>query len=127
MRTLLIALALAVLVTGCGRKKTESQVAANQKAEAVDTTAEQGLVSLGSDPNPYISNIAKHVLSSWNAKDYSSAVSGMSSLKTLCRSDSQRKAVLSSLDQLKVEVNQAAAQGDANAKQAVALLTQYGL
>jgi hypothetical protein len=141
MRTLLFALALAVFVTGCNRKKPESKAPEPASSQAVEPatpaaggdtrgpdaaplpeSSKEGLVSLGSDPNPYISNLAKRALSLWEAKDYNAAAIEMGKVMVLCRSTTQQSAILSSLAQLKLEINQAAAKGNANAKEAAAQL-----
>ena len=99
MRTLLLGLALTVLAAGCSRKKTEAtapELAASQQsapasqaaaadapiadASSIAQPSKEGLVSLCSDPNPYISNNAKHSLSSWEAEDYKAAVLGIGRL-----------------------------------------------
>ncbi len=147
MRTpLLLAVALAVLLAGCNRKKTESkplepaagQAAAEPAASAAQGDArapdvgdmpqpsKEGLKSLCTDPSPYISNIAKHVVSSWEAKDYRAAATGMRKIISLCRSTAQQNAALSSLAQLKLEIDKAAANGNANAKEAAAQLAGAG-
>jgi hypothetical protein len=147
MRTpLLLAVALAVLVAGCNRKTTESKMpepatgqavaepvapAAQGDARAPDAgvipePSKEGLKSLCTDPNPYISNNAKHALSSWEAKDYTAAAIGMRKIISLCRSTAQQNAALSSLAQLKLEIDKAAAKGNANAKAAAAQLARAG-
>jgi len=88
--------------------------------------SKEGLKGLCADPSPYISNIAKHALSSWEAKDYSAAVTGMRKIISLCRSTAQQDAALSGLAQLKLEIDKAAANGNANAKAAAAQLAQAG-
>jgi hypothetical protein len=147
MRTpLLLALALAVPVAGCNRKKTESKIpepatsqaaaqpavpAAQGDARAPDAgvmpePSKDGLKSLCKDPNPYISNNAKHALSSWEAKDYSAAATGMRKIISLCQSTAQQNAASSSLARLKLEIDKAAANGNANAKEAAAQLARAG-
>jgi hypothetical protein len=140
MKTPLLAvIALALLAAGCSRKKTESMApepAAQPPAAASQGDAgapvegaapapsKDGLKSLCSDPNLYIRNIAKHALSSWEAKDYSAAATGMRKIMNLCRSADQQNAALSSLAQLKLEIEKAAASGNANAKEAAAQLAR---
>ena len=146
MRTLLLTMALAVLVAGCNREKTDSKApepaASREATSAPPATAAEGrvadagslpepskeaLVNLCADPNPYISNIAKHALSSWEAKDYKAVAIAMGKLVALCKSTTQQSALLSSLAQLKLEVDRAAAKGNANAKEAAAQLAQQPL
>jgi hypothetical protein len=137
-------MALSVLLAGCNRKQTESKVlepaagqaaaepaapAAQGDARAPDAgvmpqPSKDGLKSLCADPSPYISNIARHAQSSWEAKDYSAAATGMRKIISLCRSTAQQDAALSSLAQLKLEVDKAAANGNANAKEAAAQLAR---
>lgn len=143
---MLAAMALAALVAGCNRKGAESRAAAPAQGPVADQTAapesqgdgtapgaaarpepsKDGLKSLCADRNFYISNLAKHALASWEAKDYSSAVTGMRKIMSLCRSEDQRAAALSSLALLKLEAEKAAASGNANAREAAARLTQAG-
>ncbi len=147
MRTpLLLPLALAVVFAGCHRKTTESkmpepptgQAAADPAAAAAQggarapgagatpETSKDGLKSLCTDPNPYIRNNAKHALSCWEAKDYSAAATGMRKVTSLCGEAAQQNAALSSLAQLKLEIDAAAAKGNANAKAAAAQLARAG-
>jgi hypothetical protein len=147
MRTfLLLATVLVLLVAGCKKKTTESKVpglatgqaiakptarAANGDAPAPDQgvipdPSKEGLKNLCSDPNAYISNNAKHALSCWESKDYNAAATGMRKVLSLCRSTAQQNDALSSLAQLKLEVDAAAAKGNANAKEAVAQLARAG-
>jgi hypothetical protein len=147
MRTpLLLAMAFTVLFAGCNRKKAEpklleppaGQAAAEPAAPAAQGDARapdervlpepsrDGLKSLCTDPNPYISNNAKHALSSWEAKDYRAAATGMQKIISLCQSTAQQNAALSSLAQLKLEIDKAAANGNANAKEAAAQLARAG-
>jgi hypothetical protein len=121
MRTLLFAIGLVILVAGCNRKKAEvnpPEPAANQPSEP----SQEGLGSLCGDSNPYISNIAKHAMEFWKVKDYRSAVIEMKKLIGLSRTTTQRNAATSSMGQLKLEINRAAAKGDANAQDAAAQL-----
>ncbi len=140
---LLLAAAVALaLNSGCSRR--ESPPAAieagptNAVAEApVETGAEipvpestpvpapskEGIASLCGDENAYIRNNAKQALESWESQDYPRAVIAMQKVLSLCRSPAQQDAALSSLAQLTQEV-QAAAKGNAGAKEAAALLTQ---
>ena len=88
--------------------------------------SKEGLKGLCKDPNPYISNNARHALSSWEAKDYSAAATAMRKIMSLCRSTAQQHAAGSSLAQLKLEIDKAAANGNANAKEAAAQLARAG-
>ena len=147
MRTSLpLAIAVVVLAGGCHHEKPQSkppersngEAAAEPAAPAADgeartpeagampTPSKDGLVSLSTDPNPYIRNNAKHALSSWERKDYIAVAIGMRKLMNLCRSTSQQEAALSSLAQLKLEIDAAAAKGNANAKAAAAQLVESG-
>jgi hypothetical protein len=141
---LLLPIALAVLVAGCNRKTAESKMpepatgqavpkpvapAAQGNARAPDEgvipePSKEGLKNLCADPNPYISNNAKHALSCWEAKDYSAAATGMRKVMSLCPEAPQQNAALSSLAQLKLEIDAAAAKGNANAKEAAAQLAR---
>jgi|GEM_PF-5747607 len=58
----------------------------------------------------------------WKVKDYRSAVIEMKKLIGLSRTTTQRNAATSSMGQLKLEINRAAAKGDANAQDAAAQL-----
>ena len=122
MRTLLFAIGLVILVAGCTQKKNEANLP-EPIASHPSESSQEGLTSLCGDANPYISNIAKRALESWNGNDYRSAAIEMKKLMGLSRTTAQRNAASSSMDQLKLEINRAAANGDINAKDAGAQLT----
>ena len=146
MRTLFLVAGLAVLVSGCSRKQPQSKPpdpgpgqeatlatspapahAPGLDGSALPEPSKQGLVDLSSDSNPYISNIAKRALSSWQGRDYKAVALGIGKLVALCKSTGQQQALTSSLAQLKLEVERAAAKGNANAKEALAQLARQQL
>jgi len=141
---LLLATALTLPVAGCERKPTESKVLDSPTARvvaeppapkgnapapeqgALPEPSKEGLRNLCADPNPYVSNNARHALSRWEAKDYIAAATGMRKIMSLCRTPAQENDALSSLAQLKLEIDAAAARGNANAKAAAAQLAGVG-
>ena len=130
IRYVLAVLILAIALTpGCGKKKTRlpaPTVATNAAAEpgGIAAPSRNGLVRLTSESNAYIRNNAKAALASWDEQDYTSAVIAVQKIMSLCESEAQREAALSSLAQLKQDIDAAAAKGDANAKEAAAQLAR---
>jgi hypothetical protein len=148
MKTRLVfAFALAALAAGCHREPADAkaigpstrQQSADAQAQpageplapgagdaqardsaALPAPSKDGLSSLSADPNPYIRNNAKRALSCWEAKDYTGAALGLRKILNLCRSTEQQDAAMSAMAQLKLEIDGAAAKGNANAKAAAA-------
>lgn len=126
---LLLAIAVALLGAGCKRNTAESKLPESSEGAAagkdgMPAPSKAGLKRLCSDTNPYMSNNAKYALSCWDAQDYEGAASAMKKILNLCRSSDQQSDALSSLAQLKLEIDAAAAKGNAKAKTAAALLAQ---
>ncbi len=115
----------------CGRKEKSASppppnAGGTPQADGTLVASKDGLKKLTADANPYIRNNAKAALQSWEAKDYTAAVIAMQKIIGLCRSDDEQTAAITSLGQLKTEIDAAVSKGDSNAKEAAAQLQQMG-
>lgn len=130
-----LSVALLMLLGACGRNESTAgkEQGAAPSVNATETAtagsplpepSKEGLKKLCSDTNPYIRNNAKQGLSAWEARDYTTAVISMQKIITLCKSEAQQADAISSLAQLKKDVEAAAAKGNRNAKEAAAQLEQ---
>jgi hypothetical protein len=137
------AIALVFFTSACGRKEAApsppppeaatadtppetAPAAADPNATPATGTmpapSKDGLTRLCSDQNAYIRNNAKQALESWDAGEYAAAVIALQKVMSLCKTASQQEDALSSLAQLKQEIDAAAAKGNAIAREAAAQL-----
>ncbi len=123
----LLPLLLVIVIAGCSQKeKTPTPAPSDPSTQSSETLqpSKDGLRKLSADANPYIRHNAKAALESWEARDYTAVVIAMQKIVSLCRSESQVTATMTSLAQLKSEIDAAAAKGNSNAKEAAAQIKQ---